>query len=1211
MWAKLTNVLKPRAPNEDPEPSGEGVMNKVFEQHPNLSVFHNNTERTSSPSPPPSPTRSTKSTKRSMFKRLSKAHLKDDTESDRPSPLVGNPKKLKSPTINDSQASILSAETTRPPPGRKLSFDMLRPSTDASARQPATISAGTSLCRPSLDLLRSNQDASPSEPSPMTPSSDLRFGSVRSILRDPKTPGTGQNVRFFSRDAYKVISPDQSMEAEFQSFLPSPNEQPSSAISQESFLTPQSMSPPLSGTFPITRGSASNKSSRPSVAQLFSANSSETPPQAPPGEQAQFIESTNFMSPIPPPDFNDPDISQSLDLPKMPPGLGFDVPEPTLDNAVDMMIDDGPGDVDAFKRVVAATSTPFRDKGKGKAVDSHSDEAHMETPITPSDGAIFHSLNKSTRISPGLHDRSHSFSFGQTVFHSVNGASPSTNVVPNFSAANTSSDLQASVFDKEGSRSPPTRASKSRSRALSDTVFQSMIQASQQPPEADINDESFKVLAVDSDPRPQPDPFHTNARTYYTPQTLIPVTPPPGAPRHARKTSKEDSVIFSLQTQLALQTELCQQYENDLRSRDELVEILGKKLGDVEKEDVKRRSILRTWKKKVQELEKTCRYLEEEVEDSRQSSMERSIMDEASGEALRMLHRQISVLEREKAEWAVKEETLRGQVDKLERNQDAEKHQESSRSRDESQQEFKDDLREASKQMRQISNEEEKEVRSEWEEEKAAIMDKLRHLEADLENTQLQLQTRDEEFAVLKSELDAQWENTEKSSEKIAALKDKSVALEEDRDNLARNFEELKGKMSTMEIEAQDSDARRAEVEVQLQEAWDYKEVLEREKAELEDQLQQEREHSDNLTRALQEHEDHISQLAEERQFAQDDVARLEEKVRQRAEEEENSSQLVRQRDAEVEQLREEMSNLRREHTHAIDELNRALEEASSQQAAARTQVETLVRQQATFDVETKSSVDKINALKEEIERQRRRIQTLQQESADKEVKLAQLTKQHQRDKEDLEGMNTALDSKQMELELIKRNLGVKGTAGATPAPASRVALSRRDSAIFSTPTVSRPPSSASEAGSVASKRRVSVDAPTSAIKVTALGKSIRSNVGSTISSSTPAKRIDGSMGPPPPKMRPSLSSGGTPTPRVSSLSRSSSSRQLSPATPSVSMRRVPSLEQNKSQATIKKSTLRPINPSPVPSLSGQELEEEKENVDVSSKRKSLIPTPA
>src|SRR5271170_7826931 len=50
-------------------------------------------------------------------------------------------------------------------------------------------------------------------PAPMQPGTPAsrkeRAGStsVRSILREPNTPGTGQSVRFFSRDHFKVISP--------------------------------------------------------------------------------------------------------------------------------------------------------------------------------------------------------------------------------------------------------------------------------------------------------------------------------------------------------------------------------------------------------------------------------------------------------------------------------------------------------------------------------------------------------------------------------------------------------------------------------------------------------------------------------------------------------------------------------------------------------------------------------------------------------------------------------------------------------------------------------------------------------------------------------------------------------------------------------------------------------------------------------------------
>ena len=177
-----------------------------------------------------------------------------------------------------------------------------------------------------------------------------------------------------------------------------------------------------------------------------------------------------------------------------------------------------------------------------------------------------------------------------------------------------------------------------------------MLRSSSSPPrrpEEDINDESATDIVVYSGGNTsEPDPFNAHATTYYTAQTMIPTTPQ----KHGRKTSKEESLIISLQTQLALKTELCGHYETDLKARDELVEILGKKLANLENDDTQRKNTLRSWKKKVQELERLCRQLEESAEDSKQERMERSVMDEASSEALRMLHRQIASLEREKNE---------------------------------------------------------------------------------------------------------------------------------------------------------------------------------------------------------------------------------------------------------------------------------------------------------------------------------------------------------------------------------------------------------------------------------------------------------------------------------------------------------------------------------------------------------------------------------
>ncbi|KAF8440060.1 hypothetical protein L210DRAFT_857408, partial [Boletus edulis BED1] len=93
----------------------------------------------------------------------------------------------------------------------------------------------------------------------------------------------------------------------------------------------------------------------------------------------------------------------------------------------------------------------------------------------------------------------------------------------------------------------------------------------------------------------QPDPFHTDATTYYTHQS--PPTPPRGA--HSRTASREEDMIWSLRTQLALQQEMCAQFEVDLGARDELVEALTIRLDASEKENDKRKSVLRSWKKKA------------------------------------------------------------------------------------------------------------------------------------------------------------------------------------------------------------------------------------------------------------------------------------------------------------------------------------------------------------------------------------------------------------------------------------------------------------------------------------------------------------------------------------------------------------------------------------------------------------------------------------
>jgi hypothetical protein len=89
--------------------------------------------------------------------------------------------------------------------------------------------------------------------------------------------------------------------------------------------------------------------------------------------------------------------------------------------------------------------------------------------------------------------------------------------------------------------------------------------------------------------------------------------------------------------------------------------------------------------------------------------MERSIMDEASGEVLRMLHRQIAVLEKEKTELGRAEVTLREEVATLEalvneRSEDIMGLKEVLWTRDESGRELKEAIREAKEQMEMMGH---------------------------------------------------------------------------------------------------------------------------------------------------------------------------------------------------------------------------------------------------------------------------------------------------------------------------------------------------------------------------------------------------------------------------------------------------------------------------------------------------------------------------
>ncbi|OBZ77382.1 hypothetical protein A0H81_02742 [Grifola frondosa] len=622
------------------------------------------------------------------------------------------------------------------------------------------------------------------------------------------------------------------------------------------------------------------------------------------------------------------------------------------------------------------------------------------------------------------------------------------------------------------------------------------------------------------------DPFGAHAATYYTP--LVPPTPPTAPPgTHVRTASREEDLILSLRTQLALQAELCAQYEVDLGARDELVQMLQGRLDDAEREGERRKGVLKGWRKRVNELERCVRGLQDEVERSREESAERSVMDEASGEALKMLHRRIEDLEREKGESDRREQRMKAALE--ERSAELARVREELRRRDESEKELKEGIRAAREEMEQMG------------EQSHETDTTLRHEQASLHDQLIvareEFMQKEKEIGVLKAELDAQWRNTEQAGERIRALK-------EERNELRADADSLNAKISSMEMEWNQSENRKTELELENHEAWAAKDDLERERNELEDQihslqdqLSAEQELAEQLTQALQEREDRVTTVEREHKFTLDNVARLEARLHQRDDEMGELTKSITSRETDTESALEEMSKMKREHARIVNEQSRTLQDVVAREVEARANMEAMVRDKAETDVVMGTLKERVSELKEEVERLRRHVHELQQESADKEVKLAHFVKQRAQDKDDLQGLNIALDSKQQELELLKRRIGVRGTAGSTPQTTQLSKVHRRESSIFGTPSVagSRPSSVLSDASSVTKDRRMTDTSST--VKKPALGKSVRPNA--TGNAAIPSKRsLEGSMGPPPALTRASSASATSATPtRIPSIS--------------------------------------------------------------------------
>ncbi|KAF8522969.1 hypothetical protein BU17DRAFT_86572 [Hysterangium stoloniferum] len=231
------------------------------------------------------------------------------------------------------------------------------------------------------------------------------------------------------------------------------------------------------------------------------------------------------------------------------------------------------------------------------------------------------------------------------------------------------------------------------------------------------------------------------------------------------------------------------------------------------------------------------------------------------------------------------------------------------------------------------------------------------------------LEATETELHGLKAEVGAQRGYGEKADEKIKSL-------EGEKRGLTKIVQAVNAKLEELRSQWKAAEAKRVESEDEHNEMWLVREELEQDRDQLAKDV--------NLERV---------------------VARLKEILHARDGDDTQTHQRILEREHEADDLRAQMNKMTREHRQLVDDQSRHLQEYAQHEDTAKTELE---------------DAKQFGVLTAEVERLRRQVHDLQQESADKEVKLLHLHRAH---------------SKQYELELLKCKIGVKGTGGLMPAP--------------------------------------------------------------------------------------------------------------------------------------------------------------------------------
>ncbi|WWD19327.1 hypothetical protein CI109_103786 [Kwoniella shandongensis] len=315
-------------------------------------------------------------------------------------------------------------------------------------------------------------------------------------------------------------------------------------------------------------------------------------------------------------------------------------------------------------------------------------------------------------------------------------------------------------------------------------------------------------------------------------------------------------------------------------------------------------------------------------------------------------------------------------------------------------------------------------------------------LRDELENAHRQLDEKEDDLHALQTELD----HAHRRLDHLEEVEVQSQTLQNDLEETQQQLEDARRRLDEAHSEEDEVHALRAELEsahAQLDE-------LEAQ-ASSTHEVDSLREELDEANRQISELETHVDELKQVKAADEEELEQLMgevEKLRNARRKEEDWRGKVgeMERKVEMEELRrKEVERRLSEERELKQNLEGELNQLRDQLRSAQDEL-FHSRSQRSSPAPAKEDP----ALRAEVAR-------LRSESASKDLEILNLQRRKVELKEDREMLNIALDSKQQELELMKRKFAVKGIAGSTPLGTSRRASNIQQSVVTPSSDIATP----------------------------------------------------------------------------------------------------------------------------------------------------------